>query len=123
MNSVIRESFLTGIRKELFKKICKGDGGSYQWRYIIGKCSRYPDGRRIILTKDTLSELHRVIDYMNSSEGLEELNDMGIDPPTHPDELIHLIQAAKTDREMKSIEFGLFRKHKNQILKYLARVL
>lgn len=123
VNAVLRDSYITGIRKGLFKAICKRRGGPIDWAYITGKKSRGRDGRRITLSKYAQAELQKVVDYLNMEEVEEELRDMGLIPPDHLDDLIDLIQGAKTDRVMKAEEFRLFQKHKEKVLKYLARVL
>ncbi len=70
--NIIQESYWSGIRGSLFKKIVKGSGGSNQWFYIIGKKTRYPDGSRIRLSEKSIRYLQQVVDYLNSTEGLQE---------------------------------------------------
>jgi hypothetical protein len=118
--NLIHESFWTGIRASLFKKISKGEGGRYQWTYIIGKISRYPDGARISLSDKSIKYLDKIVTYLNSTEGREELLDIGIkEPPEDIDELIGILKFSKNDRTIKKEQFRLFLKHKHKIMKYL----
>lgn len=121
--NLLREAFLQKIRSDLFNKISRGPGGQTQWKFIMGIKTRYPDGRRIILSERNRVLLEQCVDYMNTEEGLEELRQLGIEPPEHPDGLIGLIQSAKKDREMKAECFRLFLKYQGQILEYLTRRL
>lgn len=118
--NLIQESFWSGIRASLFKKISKGEGGRYQWMYIIGKISRYPDGSKISLSDKSIKYLDKVVTYLNSTEGREELIDIGItDSPEDIDELVGIIRYSKNDRTIKKEQFRLFLKHKHKIMKYL----
>ena len=123
VNAVLRDSYITGIRKGLFKAINKRRGGPMDWAFITGKKSREKDGRRITLSKYALRELQKVVDYLNTEEVEGDLREMALTSPDHIDGMIDLIQGAKTDRVMKAEEFRLFQKHKEKILRYLARVL
>jgi len=124
VNAVLRDSYITGIRKGLFKSIRKRKGGNQDWAYITGKESWGKDGLRITLSRHALTELRRVIDHLNTEDMEGELRELGVyPPPDSTDGLISLIQGAKTDRVMKADEFRLFMKHKERILKYLARSL
>jgi len=119
--NLIHASFWSGIRASLFKKIAvKGKGSSYQWAYITGKKSIYPDGQRIQLSRKTEKYLWDMVGYLNSEEGMEELHDLGImEAPDHIDGLINIIADAKTDRDIKRDQFRLFLKHKHKIMKFL----
>ena len=120
---LIKESFWTGIRSSLYKKIIKCKDGGYQWAYITGRKNRYSDGRRISLSKESLAILWGAVGYLQSEEGQEELMDIGIldDTPEHVDDLISLVSGAKTDREIKADQFRLFLKHKHKIMRFLLR--
>ena len=119
--NLLREDYLQRIRSDLFNRIYRVQGGQVQWRFIIGKLSRYPNGELIQLSENSLKALQRWVDYMNSEEGLDELRELGIEPPDHIDSLIDLVQSAKTDRQMKADSFRLFLKHRSRILEYLTR--
>ena len=123
MHAILRESFITQIRRELFKAISQRPGGPQDWAYIVGKKSRDKKGHRIILSDHANTELQKVVDWLNSEEMEEELRELGLEPPDHIDGLVEWIQGAKTDRVMKADEFRLFQKHKNLIIRYLAKVL
>lgn len=123
VNGVLRDSYITDLRKGLFKAITMRRGGPTDWAYITGKKSRDKHGRRLVLSEYARSELQKVVDFLNLEENEEELREMGISPPDHIDGLVDLIQNAKTDRVMKADEFRLFQKHKDKILRYLARIL
>jgi hypothetical protein len=120
---LIQESFWTGLRSALYKKIIRCKDGWYQWAYITGKKNRYANGKRIILAPEILTILWGTVNYLQSVEGQEELMDIGItnDTPEHVDDLISLISEAKTDREIKADQFRLFLKHKHKIMRFLLR--
>jgi len=81
------------------------------------------DGRRITLSKYAQAELQKVVDYLNMEEVEGDLREMALTPPDHIDELINLIQGAKTDRVMKAEEFRLFQRQISENLLLVARVL
>lgn len=121
---LIKESFWSGIRASLFKKIVKKNikGCQFQWSYIIGKRTRDYKGNRILLDKRSEKYLWKIVDYLNSTEGLEDLQDLGIQKaPEHIDDLIEIIRSSKNDREIKREQFRLFLKHKHKIMKFLLR--
>lgn len=120
--NLLREDFLQKIRSDLFNRISRGRGGQTQWKFIIGRLSRLPSGERIRLSDNSLKALQNWVDHLNSEDGLDQLKEIGISPPEHVDDLIDLVQSAKTDREMKSDSFRLFLKHRSKILEYLTRV-
>lgn len=118
---LIRETFWSGVRSILFKKIAvKGKDCSYQWAKITGKKLRYPNGRRIELSDKTKKYLWQMVERLNSIEGLDDLREIGIlEAPEHIDDLINEIGHAKTDREIKREQFRLFLKNKHKIMKFL----
>ena len=120
---LIRAKYWSKIRGDLFKKIGRGKGGSTQWGYLAGIRS-WHNGHRIRLTDENKAALEKVVDYLNATEGRDELLDLGIlRPPEDTDELISIIQEAKTDRQIKKEELRLFLKHKMKILRYLSKTL
>jgi hypothetical protein len=124
MASLLRERFWTVIRSSLYKKICKGKGGFTQWAYITGRKSRDSKNRKIVLSKDSLLVLEKIVNYLNSSDGIGELVDVGVlNPPEHYDDLIGIIRESMNVRDMQREEFLAFLKHKNRVLFYLSKVL
>ena len=117
--NLIQESFWSEIRASLYKRILKGKDGGYQWAYITGKKSRYPNGARIQLSERSIKFLWQTVEYLSSSEGLEKLNELGLEAPGHIDELVDIIADTKTDRVIKREQFRLFLKHKHEIMKFL----
>jgi hypothetical protein len=118
-----KELFWSGIRASLYKKVHNEKDSFYQWAYITGKKSRYPDGSRITLSKRNLSHFENFVAYLNSEEGLDWMHGYGIydDPPEHPDDLINIVEQAMNDRQIKKEIFNVFIKHRNKILDFLAR--
>ena len=124
MHDVLRDSFVTCIRKALYKAIAQRRGGTQDWAYITGRKSRNERGRQITLSRHARQELQRTVDHLNTEEMENELRDLGLyPPPDSVDDMIEWVQGAKTDRVMKADEFRLFQKHKELILRYLARIL
>jgi hypothetical protein len=123
VNTVLRDSYITSIRKSLFKRISPRRGGNTDWSCITGKKNRDKNGKRITLSRHAQTELQKVVDQLNTEEMAEELREIGVTPPDHTEGLIELIRNAKTDRVMKADEFRLFQKHKERILRYLAKSL
>ena len=112
-----KEFFLQQLRSSAYKNICKGKGGLTQWRRIVGKANRDSKGKIITLSNTTITYLQRIVDYFNISEGMEELQSMDIGIPEHIDDLIDLIQSAKTYDQMRDeIVSQLFKKFR-KILK------
>lgn len=121
--NLIRETFWSGVRAVLYKKIgYRGKDCTYQWAKITGKKIKYPNGKRIELSEKAIKHLWHIVEYLNSEEGLDELRSIGIMyPPEHIDDLINEISDAKTDREIKREQFRLFLKNKHKIMKMLLR--
>jgi hypothetical protein len=119
---LLRDKFWSKIRGDLYKKVMRGPGGKLQWDYVMGIRSRDKDGKRIRLTEKNEKRLQRIVDYLNSEEGRDELIQLGdtSPPPGDTDSLLEIIQGASTDRQIKKEELWLFLKYKNRILKYLA---
>lgn len=118
---LLRDKFWSKIRGDLYKKIMRGAGGKLQWDYVMGIRSRDSTGKKIWLTEKNEKRLQRIVDYLNSEEGRDDLMQIGdMNPPENTDSLIEIIQGASTDRQIKKEELRLFLKYKNRILKYLA---
>jgi hypothetical protein len=123
VSSLIREKFWAKIRSNVYKKVCRGIGGYTQWAYIVGRKTYDNCGNRITLTDKNKRILQEIVDYLNSTEGRNELLDMSIiEVPDHVDTLISYIQDAKKIEEVKVDEFRLYLKHKDKILKFLSRL-
>ena len=119
---LIKESFWSSLRSDLYKKIIRDIDGAYQWAYITGKKNYYSNGKRIYLSAQSIKYLSQVVTYLNSEEGVQELMDLGIsNPPEHIDELMSILAFSKTDRELKRDQFRLFLKHKHKIMRFLLR--
>jgi len=124
MAILLRERFWARIRSGLYKQICKGKGGFYQWSYITGIKSKDSKGNKIRLSKDNIGILEKTVDYLNSTEGRDELMQIGLlNSPENIDELIENIQRSKTKDEVKKEEFRAFLKYKDKILSYLTKFL
>lgn len=120
--NIIQRSFLSDLRSYLYKKICKGPEGRIQWDYIIGKRSRYADGRRILLSDKNTKILQNAVDFYETEEGRDQFAEYDIPHiPENIDDLMNLISNAPLDREMKKEEFKLFLKHKYEIMQFLLR--
>jgi hypothetical protein len=124
MSSLLREAFWSGIRASLYKSICKGGGGFNQWAFITGKKTRDSHGRKIRLFDESIAAMQKVVDYLESTEGQDELKELGItNCPDSPDALMSIICDVKTTNEVKRDEFRAFLSHKHKVLEYLSRVI
>jgi hypothetical protein len=119
---LIQKTFWSDLRAELYKKICRGEGGYNQWALITGKKTRYPDGQRIRLSDKTVRYLQEVVDFFGTAEGREDLEMAGITKiPEHIDDITGMIGDALVDRAIKREQFRLFLKHKYRIMRFLLR--
>jgi hypothetical protein len=115
-SNIIRDSFWSSVRSTLFKKIHNREGGQLQWLYIIGKRSRDSTGRKIVLNSWTVDCLEKMVKYLNSLEGLEEVyKHQNYEVPEHIDDLINKIRNSDTDRTIKRRFFRLLMKHRFDI--------
>ena len=111
---LIRDIYWSRIRVTLYKQICKGPDGYNQWAYIMGRKSK------IRLSEKNIAFLEATVQYLNSTEGRDELLEMDIiNPPEHTDDLIDIIQGSKTDKQVKAEIFRLFMSHRHRLLRYL----
>jgi len=119
---LIREKFWARIRSGLYKKICKGPGGYNQWAYITGRKRHDKNSDKIFLTDKSKKLLQQIVDYLNTTEGQDDLMNIGItEPPDHIDTLIDYVQSAKTMQEIKLEEFRMYLKNRDKILQYLLK--
>lgn len=124
IGNLIQMLFWSRIRTALYKKIClnKGSQGFYQWEFLMGRLTRDNRGDKLQFSSETQQILESSIDYLNSTEGRDELLELGItEPPEHMDDLVSQVQGAYTDREAKAEVFRLFMKNKSRLLSYLNR--
>jgi hypothetical protein len=122
VTSLMRDKFWARIRSTLYKKICKGQGGANQWAYITGRKRTDRYGDKILLTDRNKKFLQNIVDYLDSTEGRDDLIEIGItEPPDHIDLLIDYVQSAKTMQEIKLEEFRMYLKNRDKIWQYLAR--
>jgi hypothetical protein len=76
---------------------------------------------KIRLSEKNIAFLEATVQYLNSTEGRDELLDMEIiNPPEHIDDLIEIIQGSMTDRQVKTEIFRLFMSHRHYLLKHLS---
>jgi hypothetical protein len=124
MNQLQIDQFWANLRSNLYKQICVGKGGANQWAYITGKRFKDSKGNKIQLTEQNKEKLNNLVDYFSSSEGSDELFQIGIsDSFNHYDDIIEIIRNAKSKTEIKKDEFRSFLKHKSKIISYLTRIL
>jgi len=97
-------AFFSRVRSGLFNQITRATGGCRQWRYIIGK-KRFYNGNPIRIDKRVESILWKVVNYYNTTEGLEELKVLGIEPPEHFDDIIGWIQMSSNSKELDRMIF------------------
>jgi hypothetical protein len=122
MPNIIQERFWSHIRASLYKKICKGKGGSNQWAYIMGKKRFDSKSNKIYLTEKNIKILQKTCDYLKSEEGMTDLLKVGItEAPEHHDDLISILANSKSKSETNKQEFKLFFKHKDDVIHYLKR--
>jgi hypothetical protein len=124
MIELMQDIFWSRIRSALYKKIRehKGLETFYQWEYIAGRRSKDSKRNNIRLSDKSLNVLEATVEYLNSTEGKDDLLQVEIyDPPENVDDLMDRIQNAKNDKQMKAEIFRVFLKHQNHLLKYLKR--
>lgn len=123
MQVLLRDIFWSFLRASLYNKIWKGRGGYTQWCRVTGKRSKDRTGQKIELTKKTQNILWRTVDYLNTTEGLEQLQDIGVtEPPEHIDDLIEILSDAKTREQTKKEEFQFFLKNRERLLRFFAKM-
>jgi hypothetical protein len=110
---------LTDIRSNLYKKICKGEGGLNQWKYIIGIKSMDASRNKIKLTKRNIQYLEQVVHYLNG-EGKSDIETFGITLYNY-DDLIELIRNSKTVKQLKNDEFRMILRNKKRLVNFLCR--
>jgi hypothetical protein len=117
-----KELFWSGIRASLYKKVRNEKDCYHQWAFITGKKSRYPDGSKITLSKKNTNHFERIVEYLNSEEGLNNMHEYSVydDPPEDVDSLIDYVSGAMVDRKIKKEIFILFIKHRDRILDFLS---
>jgi hypothetical protein len=121
---LLRDKFWSKIRGDLYKKMMKNPEGWLQWQYFSGVRSRDREGKRIRLAEKNRKYLEGIVHYLNSSDGKENLLQVGIlEPPEDTDCLVDILQGAKSDRQIKKEELQLFLKYKSKILRFLAESL
>ena len=117
---LIRDIYWSRIRATLYKQICKGSDGYNQWAYIMGRKRTDSQRNKIRLSEKNIAFLEATVQYLNSTEGRDELLDMGIIyPPEHIDDLIDIIQGSMSDRQVKAEIFRLFLNNRHRLLRYL----
>jgi len=120
MSNILQERFWSCIRASLYKKICKGRGGSNQWAYIMGRKRFDSKNNKICLTEKNISTLQRTCEHLNSEEGMTDLLKVGItEAPEHYNDLINILSNSKNRSHIKKEEFKLFIKHKDEIIHFL----
>ena len=98
-------SFFSRMRSALFNQITRDKDGCWQWRMLTGKASRYPDGCRIKMDERVESILWGTVSYCQSEEGKEELMELGLETPEHPDDVAQWISESPTNRELSNEVF------------------
>lgn len=102
---VKRAIFFSSTRSSLYRKIIAQPKGLEQWRMIIGKLSRSSDGRRIQLTDCSKKVMQVLVDYYNETEGLEELQEIGVQAPDHVDSIVSWVSDALTAKQLSAVTF------------------
>ena len=120
VSSLLRDRFWSKIRSELYKKICKGEGGGNQWLFIVGKKSECY-GKKIRLTDKSIHVLEKTVSHLNTSDAKDELISIGvIDVPESVDDLVDILQNSKTSSEVRHIEFKVFLKNRDRLLRSIS---
>jgi len=123
MDMLLKDVFWSLIRADIYNKIWKGKGGQTQWAFISGKKSRDKAGQRIRLTDKNMRILQRAVDYLNKTDGLNQLLSLGIkEPPECVDDLIEILANSKTRVQTKKEEFQIFIRNREKIMRFLSKM-
>jgi len=114
-SSLRRDAFFSGIRSQVYKNVCKGVDGRYQWNLVSGKRHYRKDGSKIHLAKETTSVLSRIFERFNETEGRDLLFELNISVPENEDDVIEWISNALPKREISARAFRfVLAKYKKQ---------
>jgi hypothetical protein len=79
------------------------------------------NGEKIQLTKKSFQALERIVEYLNTSEGIDSLINIGeTQAPESVDDLIDVLQASKTSNEVRQTEFKIFLKNRERLLRTIS---